>query len=115
MCMVLRAGFTSADPALHSVAEEIPSEPDSQTVEKALDWTEGVLVQGRDHARYVSSSEQTNLSRGAKAILGAGAGEFLSGDLLEIKISQVHVPIRQDVHGENILAFFEMNFEKLRR
>ena len=37
-----------------------------------------------------------------------------SGDPFEIEISQVHVPVRQDTHGENIFAFAETNVEKLR-
>jgi hypothetical protein len=40
-----------------AIVEEVPSEPDGQMVEKALDWTEGALVQGRDHTKYDSSPE----------------------------------------------------------
>ena len=35
-------------------------------------------------------------------------------DLFEVEISQIHVAVRQYVYGENVLAFTEMNFEKLR-
>jgi hypothetical protein len=35
-------------------------------------------------------------------------------NLFEVEISQIHVALRQYVYGENVLAFAEMNFEKLR-
>jgi hypothetical protein len=43
------------------------------------------------------------------------SGSFISFEnLLEIKIGQVHVPVRYNVHGENILALSEANLEQLR-
>jgi hypothetical protein len=33
---------------------------------------------------------------------------------MEVEIRQIHVPERQYVDGENILAFAEINFEQLR-
>ena len=35
-------------------------------------------------------------------------------DRFEVEICQVHVPQRQDVYGEDVFPFVEMNFEKLR-
>lgn len=35
-------------------------------------------------------------------------------DLFEVEISQIHVAVRQDVNGKDILPFNESNFEKLR-
>jgi len=44
------------------------------------------------------------------------AGTFHSSvGLLEVEVSEVHVAVRQYVYGENVLAFAERNFEKLRR
>ena len=39
---------------------------------------------------------------------------ILRVDLFEIEIGQVHVTVRQYVHGENISPFVEANLEKLR-
>ena len=33
--------------------------------------------------------------------------------LFEIEIGQVHIPVRQDVHGEKISPLVEMHLEKL--
>jgi hypothetical protein len=35
-------------------------------------------------------------------------------DGFKVEISQIHVTVRQYVYGGNVLAFGEMNFEKLR-
>jgi len=37
-----------------------------------------------------------------------------SADRFEVEISQVHVSVRQYVHGENIFPFAQVDFEKLR-
>src|SRR5579862_4666291 len=42
------------------------------------------------------------------------SGSFISSEnLLHIKISEVHVPVRSYVHGENVLALAETNPEQL--
>jgi hypothetical protein len=46
--------------------------------------------------------------------LTPGSLHFHLWDLFEVEISQVHITVRQYVHGENISPFVETNLEKLR-
>ena len=43
-----------------------------------------------------------------------GLSFISSENLFEIKISEVHVPVRSYVHGKNILSLAQVNLEELR-
>lgn len=60
-----------------------------------------------------SRNEIVRLSRIARQAHGCMT-LWLHVNLLEIEIGEVHITVRQDVHGENISPFVETNLEKLR-
>lgn len=60
-------------------------------------------------------AEMTEVRRMGHSAIPITSGVSISfGDLFEIKIREIHVPVCHDVHGENILSFAEAKLEKLR-
>jgi hypothetical protein len=84
-----------------SASTLLPYPPRIGSREKAQPLSYVFLMDGRN-GRY------NNVNR----VIGSGKARFsLRLDLFEIEIGQIHVAVRQNVHGENISPFVETNLE----